>query len=72
MAVQTKMTLAQLLMRLEATASMGESRKLSSFDAIKLNGFVVKNIDKEADFFIGDIIQIGKSTIFEVKEEHLV
>lgn len=64
-------SIVKLLNALEATRSFSEGRRLVGSDAIKLNGFPVRNTTAEADFFVGDIIELGKTRRFEVKEEDL-
>jgi tyrosyl-tRNA synthetase len=64
-----KMTVLELLKKLNATCSMAESRRLIASDSISLNG---SKIQPDTEFHIGDVIQVGKHKTFEVKSEHLI
>jgi len=65
-----KMTIVQLLKRLNATVSMSEGRRVAIMGAVKLNGFPVQRIDVAHEFHSGDVIHVGKRE-FKVDKEHL-
>lgn len=65
-----KTTLNKLMAAGNAIVSFAEGRRLSSLQAIKLNG-VVKKADEEIEVNIGDVVTIGKKKTIEVTEDLL-
>lgn len=62
-------TLPDLLVRVNITKSLAETRKIAFSNKIKLNGFIVKNTEVKAEFHVGDVLEIGKTKI-ELNESH--
>lgn len=65
-----KLTLENLLSQVGATCSVSEGRRYITGQSVKLNGFVVDKLNVEAEFHVGDVIEIGKRK-FTITDKHL-
>ena len=57
---EMKTTINDILLKNKAFLSMAEGRRLARNQSIKLNGFPVQNVDMKHEFYVGDVIQVGK------------
>ena len=65
-----KMTIEKLLTKLGATVSISEGRRVVVQGAVRLNGMLVTNMNVDFDFYVGDVIEVGKRS-FTVEEKDL-